>query len=207
MEAQGRRARRLSPPRRRQQLLESAVKVFAERGIARAGHADLARAAGVSAQTTFTYFKTRSDLVHAVLGSVARYFDDMADRSHHSNQIAPRALLSQAIAFATSVESDPDYARVLLEWSTAIRDEVWPLFLRFQERMVQRCENTIRRGQFEGSIEHEVDAESAALMIVGSSWMVVQMSFTEWPADRIHRFMLAQLRGAIGGAAVARALS
>ena len=73
--------------------------------------------------------------------------------------------------------------------------------------MVQRCENTIRRGQFEGSIEHEVDAESAALMIVGSSWMVVQMSFTEWPAERIHRFMLAQLRGAIGGAAVARALA
>jgi TetR/AcrR family hemagglutinin/protease transcriptional regulator len=197
----------LSPPRRRQQLIESAVKVFAERGLARAGHADLARAAGVSPPTTFTHFKTRADLVHAVLGNVARYFDDMADRSHHSNHIAPRALLSHAIAFATSVETDPYYARILLEWSTAIRYDVWPLFLRFQERMVQRCENTIRRGQFEGSIDPDIDAESAALMIVGSSWMVVQMSFTQWPADRIHRFMLAQLRGAIGADAVARALA
>jgi len=44
-------------------------------------------------------------------------------------------------------------------------------------------------------------------MIVGSGWMVIQMSFTNWRAERVHRFMLAQLRGAIGADAVARALA
>jgi len=197
----------LSPALRRQQLLQYAVKVFAERGLARAGHADVARTAGVAVPTVFAYFKTRALLVAAVLESVAAYFDEMADRFHQAHTLAPRSLLRHAVAFATSVDSDPEYARVLLEWSTAIREDVWPLFLRFQDRMVRRCEETIRRGQVEGSIATDVDAESAALMIVGSGWMVIQMSFTNWRAERVHRFMLAQLRGAIGADAVARALA
>lgn len=183
------------------------MKVFADRGLGRAGHADVARAAGVAVPTTFTYFKNRSVLVCAVLDAVARYFDAMADRFHGTDQIAPRALLGHAVAFATSVDSDPDYARVLLEWSTAIREDVWPLFLRFQERMIQRCEHTIRRGQLEGSIASDVDAESAALMMIGSSWLVIQMGFTRWPAERVHRFLLAQLRGAIGEDGLKRALA
>jgi TetR/AcrR family hemagglutinin/protease transcriptional regulator len=183
------------------------VNVFAARGLGRAGHADVARAAAVAVPTVFAYFKTRATLVREVLGAVARYFDDMAERFHHPDTIAPKVLLAHAVAFATSVESDPDYARVLLEWSTAIREDVWPLFLSFQENMLQRFEQTIRRGQAERTIEREIDAETAALMLIGSSWIVIQMRFTRWPAERVHRFLLAQLRGAIGATAVARALA
>jgi TetR/AcrR family hemagglutinin/protease transcriptional regulator len=202
-----RRARRLSSAQRKQQLLEHAVRVFAERGLARANHRDVAAAADVSVPAVFSYFKTRRDLVQAVLDLVGLYYETMAERFHRSGMIAPRALLNHAIAFATSVDTDPEYARLVLEWSTAVRDDIWPLFLRFHERMVQRCDHTIRRGQFEGTIGRDVDAESAALMIVGSSWIVIQMSFTRWSPERIHRFMLAQLRGAIGADAVARALA
>jgi TetR/AcrR family transcriptional regulator, hemagglutinin/protease regulatory protein len=197
----------LSPVDRRQQLLESALRVFAERGLGRAGHAHVACAAQVAVPTVFSYFKTRAALQRAVLDAVALYFNAMADRFHHPGILAPRALLSHAIAFATSVDTDPDYARLLLEWSAAIREQIWPLFLRFHERMVQRCERTIQRGQAEGSIAADVDSETAALMIVGAGTLVIQMSFTHWPPDRIHRFMLAQLRGAIGADAVARALA
>jgi TetR/AcrR family hemagglutinin/protease transcriptional regulator len=202
-----RRARRLPPADRRQQLLDCAIKAFAARGLGRAAHADVARTAGVSVPTVFAYFKTRAQLVQAVLDGVSGYFDAIADRFHPPTTLAPRALLGHAIAFATSVESDPDYARVLLEWSTAIRDDVWPLFLRWQERMLQRCDATIRQGQREGSIGADIDPESAALMIVGSGWMVIQMSFTGWPSERVQRFLLAQLRGAIGADAIAKALT
>jgi len=183
------------------------VGVFAQRGLGRAAHAHVARAAAVSVPTVFAYFRTRGVLVHAVLDEVARYFNEMADRFHHPDTTAARGLLSHAIAFATSVDSDPDYARVLLEWSTNTRDDAWPLFLRFQEAMFVRCADTIRRGQQEGSIDATVDADIASLMIVGASWMLIQMSFTRWPAERVHRFMLAQLRGALGADAIARALA
>jgi TetR/AcrR family hemagglutinin/protease transcriptional regulator len=202
-----RRAKRLPPDDRRQQLLECAVGVFAQRGLGRAAHADVARAAGVSVPTVFAYFRTRGVLVRAVLDEVARYFNEMADRFHHGETPGTRTLLNHAIAFATSVDSDPDYARVLLEWSTATREDEWPLFLRFQEAMFQRCANTITRGQQEGDIDPSIDADIASLMIVGASWMLIQMSFTRWPIERVHRFMLAQLRGALGADAVSRALA
>ena len=155
----------------------------------------------------FSYFRTRSLLVQAVLEAVARYYEDMADRFHRPERSPPRALLDHAVAFATSVESDPDHARIVLEWSTAIREESWPLFLRFQEGILKRCMDTIRRGQADGSINADVDPETAALMIIGSSWMVIQMSFTHWPAERVHRFVLGQLRGAIGPDAIAKVLA
>lgn len=200
------RARRLPPADRHRQLLAAAIRAFAARGISRAAHADVAKLAEVSAATVFSHFRTRAALAQGVLAAVARYYDDMADRFHRPDRPAPRAILDHAIAFATSVESDPDHARVVLEWSTAIREESWPLFLRFQEGMLRRCDATIRRGQGEGSIDREVDPETAALMIIGASWMVIQMSFTHWPLEHVHRFVLGQLRGAIGADAIARAL-
>jgi TetR/AcrR family hemagglutinin/protease transcriptional regulator len=201
------RARRLPPADRQQQLLEAAIHAFAQRGISRTAHADVARAGAVSAATVFSYFRTRALLVQAVLDEVARYYEAMADRFHRPDHEPARALLEHAIAFATSVESDPDHARIVLEWSTAIREESWPLFLRFQEGILRRCVQTIRRGQANGTIDNEVEAETAALMIIGSSWMVIQMSFTHWPAERVHRFVLGQLRGAIGAGAIAKALA
>lgn len=161
----------------------------------------------MSAATVFSYFRTRAILVQEVLGAVARYYEEMADRFHRPEHQPARALLDHAIAFATSVESDPNHARIVLEWSTAIRDDSWPLFLRFQEGILHRCMETIRRGQSDGSIDREVDPETAALMIIGSSWMVIQMSFTHWPAERVHRFVLGQLRGAIGNDAITKALA
>lgn len=201
-----RRARRLAPADRRQQLLACAVPVFAERGLGRAGHADVARAAAVSVPTVFSYFRTRQALVHSVLEAVASYYEEMADRFHRPDRPASAALLEHAVAFATSVQSDPSHARVLLEWSSAIREEVWPLFLRFQEGMVRRCEETITRGQAAGDIAADVDAGSSALMLVGATYMLMQMSFTHWPIERVQRYMLAQLRGAIGADALTRAL-
>jgi len=200
------RAKRLPPEDRRQQLLEAAIRAFATRGLGRTAHADVAKLAEVSAATVFSYFRTRSVLLQEVLDAVARYYEEMADRFHQPSHPAPRALLEHAVAFATSVDSDPDHARVVLEWSTAIRDECWPRFLQFQEGILKRCIDTIRRGQADGSIDAEVDPETAALMIVGSSWMVIQMSFTRWPAERVHRFVLGQLRGALGTTALTRAL-
>lgn len=201
------RARRLPPADRHQQLLQAAIHAFAQRGISRTAHADVAKAADVSAATVFSHFRTRALLVQAVLDEVSRYYEAMANRFHRGADNAARALLDHAIAFATSVESDPDYARIALEWSTSIREESWPLFLRFQDGILRRCIETIRRGQVEGSIDGEIDAETAALMIIGSSWMVIQMSFTQWTAERVHRFVLGQLHGAIGAAAIANALA
>lgn len=200
------RASRLSPEERRRQLIECAVRVFARRGLGRASHAEVAKEAGVAVPTVFSYFKNRDGLVDAVLQEVERYYQDMADQYHRDNLPAQRVLVDHGLAFAASVDSHRDHARVLLDWSTAIRERVWPLYLEFYDRMVCKFEATIRRGQEEGGVPAELDAENTALMLVGSAFMVVQMKFTGRPPDLVYRFLLALLRGAIGQEAVQAAL-
>lgn len=190
--------RRLSPDARRAQLLECALRVFARRGLGRASHAEIAQEGRVSVSTVFVYFHSRTALVEAVLKEVDRFYMEMADAYHGGEVSAPEAILAHAEAFARSVETHPDHARVWLDWSTAIRDEVWPAYLQFQERMVRKIEATIRRGRTAGSVAKTVNPRDAALLIVGSAHMIAQMQFTGAPVAQLHRFLEGLVRGALG---------
>jgi TetR/AcrR family transcriptional regulator, hemagglutinin/protease regulatory protein len=207
MMAARRRAARLAPEDRRAQLLACAIRVVARRGIGRATHAEIAAEAGVAVSTTFVYFKTRGDLVRAVLEEVERFQHALLDRHHHTGNSVPRALLDHAIAFASCVDTHPEHARVLLEWSTSIREEIWPLYVRFHDGMVARIAETIRRGQADGTVPAGLDAEDTGLLIVGAGHVVAQMKFTRQPPEKVHRFLLTLPRGAIGADAVAAALA
>jgi TetR/AcrR family hemagglutinin/protease transcriptional regulator len=197
----------MEPESRRAQLLDCAVRVFARRGLSRGGHAEIADEAGVAVPTVFSYFRTRGELLEHVLQKVTRHYEDMAERHYRPENPAARALLDFAIAFAASVESDRDLATVLLDWSTSVRSEIWPMFLEFHQGMVARIESTIERGQREHTIAADLDANNAALIIIGSAHLVVQMKFSRTPPERVHRFLLALLRAAIGAEAVNTALA
>jgi TetR/AcrR family hemagglutinin/protease transcriptional regulator len=193
------RARRLLPSERRAQLLTCALRVFARRGLGEAHHAEIAKEAGVSVPTVFFYFPSRADLVNAVLDEVERFYRDMADQVHGRDLPAPRLLLEHGVAFANSVDVHPDHARVWLDWSTAIRDEVWPRYLNFQAYVVKIIEKTIRRGQRDGDFAADVDPEDNAHLMFGSAHMIAQMKFTRQSPVRIERFLHTLVRIAVGG--------
>src|SRR5271166_4378195 len=175
------RAPRLDPSERRPQLLRCAMRVFARRGLGGAHHAEIAREAHVSVPTVFFYFPTREALVMAVLDEVARFLTEMTVRIHSGGGAAPQIVLAHAKAFADSVDTHTDYARVWLDWSTAIREEIWPRYLQFQENIVANIANTIRRWRLEHKIVDD-DAEDDARLIVGSAHMIAQLKFTRCPA-------------------------
>jgi len=193
------RARRLSPLERRAQLLTCALEVFARRGLGEARHAEIAKEAGVAIATVFFYFPTRAALVQAVLTEVQRFYCAMADRVHGQDLPAPQLLLEHGIAFANSVDTHPNYARVWLDWSTAIRDEVWPQYLKFQDYVVKAIEKTIRRGQGEGDFAVDVDPEDNARLMFASAHMIAQMKFTKQSPEKLQRFLHTLVRIAIGG--------
>ena len=190
------RARRLDPSERRPQLLQCAIRVFARRGLGGAHHAEISREARVSIPTVFFYFPTREVLVMAVLDEVARFLTDMTVRIHSGGGPAPQIVLAHAKAFADSVETHPDYARVWLDWSTAIREEIWPHYLEFQERIVAIIADTIRRWRLEHAMIDE-EAEDDARLIVGSAHMIAQMKFTRCPADKVDRFLRTLVRSTL----------
>lgn len=193
------RARRLDPAERRPQLLQCAIQVFARRGLGGAHHAEIAREARVSVPTVFFYFPTREALVMAVLDEVARFLTEMAVTIHSGAGDAAQIVLAHAQAFADSVDTHTDYARVWLDWSTAIREEIWPHYLEFQENIVAIIANTIRRWRVGRGITDD-DAEDDARLIVGSAHMIAQLKFTRCPPDKLDHFLRTLVRSTLGAA-------
>ena len=193
-----RRAPALDKAERRALLLRWAMRVFARRGLGAARHAEIARAARVSVPTVFFYFPTRKALVSAVLEEVARFFTEMAATVHGKRGPAPELILEHMRAFADAVDTHPDHTRVLLEWSTALRDEVWPLFLRFQERIIATIARTIRRWRLETASDRDPEAEDDARVIAATGYVLVQMKVAKLPNSRIERFLQTLVRDTLG---------
>ena len=179
----------MNPDDRRVQLLAHGVRVFAQLGIGRASHAEVARAAGVSVATVFNYFPSRENLVDQVLSRVDEFLSDMTERAELSALPAPEALYKLMITFANAANSNPDMIRVWLEWSTSIRDDTWPKYLEFQERIIGRLRQLIISGQKAGTVGADVDPADAARMTVGDAHMVALMQFANRASSDMDRFL------------------
>ena len=192
------RARPLERPERRSLLLNSAIRVFARRGLGGARHAEIAREAKVSVPTVFFYFPTHAALVHEVLEEVARFFLEMTERMHNIDRPAPEIVVAHGRVFADAIVTHPDYARVLLEWSTALREEVWPLYLQFHENNIRIIARTIRRWRRETGRKGDEDAEDSARVIAATGYVVAQMKVARLPSAKIERFLQTLVRDTLG---------
>jgi TetR/AcrR family transcriptional regulator, hemagglutinin/protease regulatory protein len=183
------RAARMRPDERRAQLLACALAAFAEHGIAGARHADVAAAAQVALPTVFFYFPTREALVEAVVAEVARFFLEQMQQALSVAGKPAQRLLRNARQFVRLAAEHPDYMRVWLDWSTAMREELWPQYLALQARAVAMLAEVLREGQRDGSVRRDLDAEDSARVFVGAAYVVVQMQLTESSAESIDRFV------------------
>ncbi|KHT65359.1 LuxR family transcriptional regulator [Photobacterium gaetbulicola] len=120
---------RLSPEKRKEQLLTFALDVFARRGIGRAGHADIADMANVSVATVFNYFPTREALVEEVLNQIEHHFTAMMNNALASEQPLEQQLTTICYHLIDEVVEQKDWLKVWFEWSTSVRDEIWPHFV------------------------------------------------------------------------------
>lgn len=190
--------KRLPPEERRAQLLETALEVVAKRGFGRAGHAEIAQAADVAVSTVFLYFPTRTDLLEAVLHEVGRFYLELAMRIHSQEKPCRAVLWEHRQAFHETVESHPHYARIALDWSTAIREELWPNYLEFIDKLVANHVRTLERGQRSGEISPEVDPETSSRMLLGSAQMTAQLKLSGTDPDRIDRISEMLIDAALG---------
>ena len=166
--------RRLPPEARRRQLLGAAVEAFARRGLARTVHADVARRASVAVPTVFHYFPSRDVLLAAVLGALDDRFIRLAEAHHERTDLTARECLRRhALAFMDEVDAAPDHVRLWLEWSTSVREDTWPSYVEFQERLVQVVAGSVARGLASGEIASGLSAPEAARLFVGCAHMAV----------------------------------
>lgn len=152
--------------------------------------------------TAFVYFPTREALVGAVLDEIQRFYLPMLAEVRKANANAPNLLLKYVQAFADSVDSHPDYAHVFLEWSVAVRDEIWPRYLAFQRKVCAILEEAVRDGQRAGRLAREIDPEDGALLIMSAAHTVAQLKFTGCTPDRMEHFLRALVRSVVDGRSI-----
>jgi AcrR family transcriptional regulator len=96
----------------RKHLIETAYRVFAERGISAARMADIAEAAGVSHGTVFLHFASQEALVEAV---VAHYGREIALRTHALADICDSLEELLRAHLGGLAEYEPFYRRLVAE--------------------------------------------------------------------------------------------
>lgn len=180
--------RRMNADVRRAQLLDCAVRVASRQGLGSSPHAATAREANVSVPTVFAYFRTRVDLLQAVVEDVARLYADIAAEQMDPNAPAPEAILKFLRVCAGTAKTDPDRVRVWLDWSSTVGSEVWNRYREFHTMSVRRLAALVRRGQREGSVPKDVDAVDAARLLFASGHTVAHMMFSKTPDKTVRRF-------------------
>ena len=181
--------RRMEADRRRAQLLECAIRVAGRRGLGSSLHAATAREAHVSVATVFAYFRTRGELLRAIVGDLVRFYADLLKSyQEEADKPAPELIHDFLRASALTARTDPDRVRIWLDWASTVGSEIWPLYLAFHDTQVNQIDAVIRRGQREGSIPKNVDSGDAARILFASGHTVAQMMFSRTPDRAVRRF-------------------
>ena len=193
------RAARLPPEERRALLTAAGVRVLARRGIGAARPTDVAVEAGVSEATVYSYFPTREALITAVLDEVARYYLDLNAGVLSQSDRTLAARLRELIArVSASVERDPDYARVWLNWSSAIRADTWPSFLEIEALIVGGVATAVRSAPRSERTTIDVHPEDLGRLLLGACEMIVRMQFAERSPVEVRRFIRSVLDKLLG---------
>lgn len=178
------RRTRLSPEARRAQLLETAMDVFAEMGLERAGHGDIAKRANVSTATVFNYFPTRTALVDAVLGKIESFTDDMFSRIPAECNNRRHRILQLASAFQQMVSERPSATKTQLKWGVSFDPDIRPAYLAFQGRMLDRMVAILPDNP-----EDLTQARAEARILFGASNLFAAMTFDAFQPDEMTGFI------------------
>ncbi|MCM3502212.1 TetR/AcrR family transcriptional regulator [Microbacterium sp. P26] len=172
---------------RRQEILNRAIDVFAERGADGASLRSIARALGVSHAALLHYFDSREQLLVAVYDHANRQrppapdataLSSLTDAAEHNTSV-PGLVELYTTLVATSLKEDSATAR---EYFTA-------RFARLREDLAAR----LRQEQADGLVRADCDPDQvAALLIAASDGLQVQ-----WLLDP--SLPLARSLGALGG--------
>lgn len=189
---------RLTPEARRAQLLECALAAFAENGLARATHSHVAERAGVSVPAVHSYFRTREDLVAAVLGEVEAYLIEVVSTALGGRKSVHEALRLLAVNFSNAAREKPDMTKVWLDWSTGVRADVWARYMALLERLYGIAQKLLERGKQEGVIPPALNARAAARVYLGGGHTVALMKFSGATPREFEAVIEHLVRGAMG---------
>ncbi|MCA8977471.1 MAG: hypothetical protein KDC98_22300, partial [Planctomycetes bacterium] len=127
---------------------------------------------------------------------VARFLlEDLLAASEDVARPAPEVIETVLMVFCDAIDTHPDYVRVWLEWSVAVRGALWDGYLRFHRAALAGIRAIAARGVAHGQVRADVDLDDAAHVVVSLAHMVAQMSFSGASRARIARTVHSLVHG------------
>ena len=191
------RAPKLSPEKRREQLIDCAIEIYANHGIEGARRSHVALRAGVSVPTVYAYFDGRESLTEAVLNRVESRITEIVWNAAAEGGLAFDKILNVARAFSNTVERDSAIMKIWLDWSTAFENATWSLYEDLQSKVANLFCEIMSNGQTSRELSPELDPEIAAYIIIGGGQMAAQMKLTSPAAIDIEVFLHQLVAGAL----------
>ncbi|TQR43556.1 TetR/AcrR family transcriptional regulator [Paenibacillus popilliae] len=175
------------------QILEAAVKVFAEHGFHRSQVSKIAKAAGVADGTIYLYFKRKEDILISLfqekLGELIAKFHASLEETTGAKE----ALRNVCKIHFSEFESNPDLAFVtqieLRQSSLELRKEIGKIIKPY----IVLIERILMQGIEEKVFRADLDVKLTRLLIFGSMDEVV----TSWLISGQKYSLVGQLDGTI----------
>lgn len=155
--------------RRRQQIVDAALRCFARDGLHGTSMADLFAEAGMSAGSVYSWFDSKDDIIEAAYrGSGAANADRMAS----SLQDDPLTGIAQVLRTAAKMFDEADWLRTsrvnVQLWAEAlVNDRIRDSFLDDFATYRRLLADAIRRAQEQGDLDADLDPAVVANVLWG----------------------------------------
>jgi len=175
---------------RRDQILGSAIRVFARKGFSRTTISDIATAAEMGKGTIYEYFGTKEEIIHHSFEFFMRHLEMDFEAVLISKMPAVSKLRTIFDGFAGFIDS---HTRQMMElmfdfWSEAIKNKdtkgaIYTEMKKFYKAYREIFADIIIEGMGEGAIRKDINPRSAAAAIVGAldgimvQWVLDQDEF------------------------------
>jgi TetR/AcrR family transcriptional regulator, fatty acid metabolism regulator protein len=186
---------------RRRQILEAAVKVFAEKGFHASRVGDVAEEAGIAYGLVYHYFESKEDLLETIFRTT---WTEMLARVHEVEEAkipAAEAVRQVTALILRTWRRDPDLVRVLVREVTRnqhVQQEVEEI-----TSAMEALERIVRKGQESGEFRSDLDARLAAAIFYGaleevlSGWVLGQLPDRDEDITRAEQNVVTVLTGGL----------
>ena len=162
----------------RARILESAVKLFSDRGFNAASVDDICEDAGISKGAFYHHFESKHALFLALLNGWLKTIDSAIKAS--KDKTAPETFMQMTEAFPYIFETASNHLPMFMEfWLQASRDEkIWQASIAPYRRYHKYFTSLIKQGVDEGSFV-DVDPQIASRLIVSTAMGLLLQSLLD----------------------------
>ncbi|MGP1347978.1 MAG: TetR/AcrR family transcriptional regulator [Phycisphaerales bacterium] len=154
---------RLPAAQRREQLLNTAINLFAEKGYAGATTAELSKAAGVTEPIIYRHFRSKKELFIAVIDRTSERTLDEWDRALRSARDRAQRLRRLIGANPTVLSRGRGIYRVIIQAMMEIQDpDILAALQRHVARLHSFMSDEVRRAQNDGFVSKAFTPEITA---------------------------------------------